>query len=304
MDHYTQSTQDWLNERFRRTDELGTYHAHQPIYGFRKGHCDEGGISRYVVTFQILSALARLRFNSLLDVGGAEGYKSALIRKLFGARVLTSDLSEEACKRAREIYGIEGRAVDIHKLPFYEGEFDVVLCSEVLEHVTDLQAATMELLRVASKAVVITVPHEPPEIIDANIRHGIPHAHIHSLTPQSFDFARRMLASIECRRMVSTRLRLLRKVLGAEDGSTTVNPRMLAKAYSAAVPFLQSLCGRRTAGLVIKLDELLCKHLDWGYENMLFTLTKDIRCISQGDVRRIKPREVIEFSVPYYYLKP
>lgn len=137
---------------------------------------------------QIMKALSHLQFDSLLDVGGAEGYKAAMVRSIFKAKVKSVDLSAEACKRAKEIFDIDGEAIDIHQLPFKDQEFDVVLCSETLEHVTDIEKATDELMRVCKKAVVITVPHESEEFIAYNIKNNIPHAHIHCLNLNSFDF--------------------------------------------------------------------------------------------------------------------
>lgn len=46
------------------------------------------------------------------------------------------------------------------RLPFADRQFDVVLCTHVLEHVVDLNAATRELLRIASKRVLIVVPRQ------------------------------------------------------------------------------------------------------------------------------------------------
>jgi SAM-dependent methyltransferase len=47
------------------------------------------------------------------------------------------------------------------QLPFAAASFDAVLCLEVLEHLEDPAAAVRELLRVARKAVVLSVPYEP-----------------------------------------------------------------------------------------------------------------------------------------------
>ncbi len=143
---------------------------------------------RYIPTYQIIKVLSKIDFHSLLNVGGAEGYKAALIRDIFGAEVKNSDLSEEACKRAKEIYNIDSDPVDIHNLPYQDNQFDVVLCSETLEHVTNFSKATSELLRVAAKAIIITVPHEPKEHTENNKLKKIIHGHIEAFTLKSFDF--------------------------------------------------------------------------------------------------------------------
>ena len=206
MDEYTKKTKAWLDERFKLCDDQGIYYAHQPIYGFNKGHCENPQyfvLTRYVVTFQIMKALSHLEFHSLLDVGGAEGYKAALVREIFGAEVKNSDLSEEACKRAKEIFHINSEPVDIHNLPYEDNEFDVVVCSEALEHVKDVNKAISELLRVADKAVVITVPHDSKEYIENNIKIHRMHGHIHIFTLDSFNFLKRRGYYVVSKKMLS-----------------------------------------------------------------------------------------------------
>jgi hypothetical protein len=78
---YTLSSRRWLERRYRKKVG-GIYFAHQPIYGFEYRHlCDPGATERYVCTYRILSLLSSLRFSSLLDVGGGEGYRAALVKK-------------------------------------------------------------------------------------------------------------------------------------------------------------------------------------------------------------------------------
>jgi 2-polyprenyl-3-methyl-5-hydroxy-6-metoxy-1,4-benzoquinol methylase len=46
-------------------------------------------------------------------------------------------------------------------LPFADDTFDLVLCIEVLEHLPSPEQALREIARVASGAVVLSVPWEP-----------------------------------------------------------------------------------------------------------------------------------------------
>jgi SAM-dependent methyltransferase len=50
---------------------------------------------------------------------------------------------------------------DVKKLPFKDGSFDKIICSEVLEHIPEDKSAVEELVRVLSKdgAIGISVPH-------------------------------------------------------------------------------------------------------------------------------------------------
>jgi SAM-dependent methyltransferase len=188
MDDYTLSMKNHLNERFRLTSGKGIYYAHKPIYGFFGGNSEPGYYSRYAVTYQIMKALAQIKFSTLLDVGGAEGYNAALAGKLFGVHVRSSDLSIEAVRRAKEIYGIDGDEIDIHNLPYPDNSFDVLLCSEVLEHVADFKKAVREIVRVCSSAAIITVPCDSKEFVESNKAKQIPHAHINVLDENSLNF--------------------------------------------------------------------------------------------------------------------
>src|SRR5580765_8299356 len=156
MGLYTRITRDWLEQRFIKRTATGVYFAHMPVYGL--GHADaEGGhVGRYARILRILQVLDGLSFESLLDVGGAEGYVAHLAATIFGADVASTDLSTEACHRARELFGLPAAAVDSTRLPFADGSFDVVLCSEVIEHVEHPVETMLELQRVARVAVVLT----------------------------------------------------------------------------------------------------------------------------------------------------
>jgi ubiquinone/menaquinone biosynthesis C-methylase UbiE len=201
MNDYTRSVRKHLNEhRFRETSSKGIYKAHKPIYGMFGGNSESGYYSRYAVTYRIMKALARIKFSTLLDTGGAEGYNAALARKLFGVKVRSSDLSIEAVHRAKEIYGIDGDEIDIHNLPYPDNSFDVVLASEVLEHVADFKMAAREIVRVCSKAAIITVPCDSKEFVESNRANRIPHAHINLLNEHSLDFLREHDVSVTSKR--------------------------------------------------------------------------------------------------------
>jgi len=174
MDQYTSETQKWLDARYRAATDDGIYFAHQNIYGFQsrflrttKGgsptaYAEPGSVMRYIIFWNIVKALKTLQFDSVLDVGGSEGYMCGAFRAFFGARVRSCDLSAEACKRAKEIFDVDADTVDGVSLPYPDGAFDVVVCSESMEHIPHYEDVLKELLRVAKKSVIITVPHDGP----------------------------------------------------------------------------------------------------------------------------------------------
>jgi ubiquinone/menaquinone biosynthesis C-methylase UbiE len=72
---------------------------------------------------------------------------------------------------------------DALHLPFPDGTFDRVICSEVLEHIPDDHAAMLELTRVlrAGGTMAITVPRFGPELLNwalSDEYHNVPGGHI------------------------------------------------------------------------------------------------------------------------------
>jgi SAM-dependent methyltransferase len=94
--------------------------------------------------------------DSVLDVGCASGGFCPEVLKR-GAEYTGLDITPELLSRARKrfpgIFFIEG---DIHKLPFFDNSFDVVVSWDVVVHVDKYTQAVNELYRVASRNVIFT----------------------------------------------------------------------------------------------------------------------------------------------------
>jgi SAM-dependent methyltransferase len=90
-----------------------------------------------------------------LDVGARDGYLSARLAGLFPS-VTAVDLETPA----RIPPGVAWVRTNATRLPFPDRAFDLVLCSEVLEHIParHLRAACSELARTARRHLVIGVP--------------------------------------------------------------------------------------------------------------------------------------------------
>lgn len=102
--------------------------------------------------------------DSVLDAGCGEGFGVRDLAERDAALDLTGiDLDAEAVAYARARFGgvasfDHGSILD---LPYEDDACDLVLCSEVLEHLETPSAAVAELKRVARTHVLITVPLEP-----------------------------------------------------------------------------------------------------------------------------------------------
>jgi SAM-dependent methyltransferase len=98
---------------------------------------------------------------SVLDVGCGPGVLLAGLRAP-GKRLCGVEMSAEAVQ-AIETEGIEGRAVDLEteRLPYADGEFDAVLCYDVLEHLFSPGRVLAEIRRVVRPGgvVLLCVPN-------------------------------------------------------------------------------------------------------------------------------------------------
>jgi SAM-dependent methyltransferase len=137
----------------------------------------------------------------LLDAGcgGGRHCFGALSR---GARVAGLDLDRESLRLA--LAGIEQRRsgpgagvlqADVFRLPFGDGRFDRVICSEVMEHVHDYGAAVRELVRVLRPGgtIGITIPTATTEwlyLALSRLYFESPGGHIRVFRPR--DLARAM----------------------------------------------------------------------------------------------------------------
>jgi SAM-dependent methyltransferase len=114
---------------------------------------------------------ARIRpTDAVLELGCESGH--LLVESPQARRLVGADISMLALADAQALFRARGRTgeffqVDaLQPLPFKRGEFNVIICSEMLEHVSDPHQA-MENLRaicLPDTRVVLTVPIEAPKI--------------------------------------------------------------------------------------------------------------------------------------------
>ena len=99
---------------------------------------------------------------SVCEVGCGDGAVLGVLgRRGFGARRVGYEISSSGVDLAARRPEIDEAAVfDGERLPVADGAYDLVFATHVLEHVPDPAPLTRELLRVASRAVVIEVPLE------------------------------------------------------------------------------------------------------------------------------------------------
>lgn len=133
--------------------------------------------------------LSRINKNvsSILDVGSG----SAWVASIFAdsdKQVVSLDISEINAKKAKEIINNSHHTPivgDSFNLPFINSKFDIVIASEVIEHVFDPEKFVKELLRVVKPTgkLIITTPYKEKLryylCVHCNKKTPV-HAHIHS----------------------------------------------------------------------------------------------------------------------------
>lgn len=96
-----------------------------------------------------------------LEVGVGEGVIAAKMHQRFGSCV-GLDLPDAGLREQwRRRPGPHYLHADAQRLPFRDGQFDLVVAVEVLEHLRDPEAGLRELARVSSRHLLLSVPHEP-----------------------------------------------------------------------------------------------------------------------------------------------
>ena len=153
-----------MSDSVVKTEFRDVYERRAEQHGHQELYWGEPTVDRMVYRRRmgiICRWITQLAPASLLDVGCGEGmYCRWFTRNSEIERVVGVDLSEGRLERARraapdaEFHRCDGAA-----LPFADDSFDLVMCSEVIEHVPDPFAMAAELARVSSRYVLISVPN-------------------------------------------------------------------------------------------------------------------------------------------------
>ena len=115
----------------------------------------------------------------VLDIGCGSGRHTAAVHDLGKSFVVGADPNQNDLQQAHSRLRLHEKmgsgkggswslsAADVLQLPFDASCFDIVICSEVLEHVHNDQRALSELMRVLKPSgnLVVSVPRRWPELI-------------------------------------------------------------------------------------------------------------------------------------------
>ncbi|MCC6907307.1 MAG: methyltransferase domain-containing protein [Phycisphaerales bacterium] len=141
----------------------------------------------------VAAALAKNR--TILDAGGWAGLGAERYLKAGAKRVVNLDISTEALELGRQRLGDDDRVEfvqwDLNQspLPFEEASFDLVVCLEALEHITQQRQAVAEFERVLKPGglLLVSVPDQDCEETWARLNQHDNAFHLHVPTRGEFE---------------------------------------------------------------------------------------------------------------------
>lgn len=132
---------------------------------YRK-HMSDNPVQRKLIDrfhAKVTDVVVGLAPSTLLDAGCGEGFVAEIFQqRLPNASIVGFDVLDDSVTLAqrRNPDGLFTLG-DIYNIDHPDNSFDVVYCFEVLEHLEEPDRALAAMARVASRAVVMSVPHEP-----------------------------------------------------------------------------------------------------------------------------------------------
>lgn len=111
----------------------------------------------------LLAEVKKLNPDSIIDAGCGEGFTLSKLKKAgIGKKLEGFDYLDTAVKIGNNLYpDLKLKQGDIYKIKAADNSYDVVICSEVLEHLERPTEALKELIRVSKRYLVLSVPQEP-----------------------------------------------------------------------------------------------------------------------------------------------
>lgn len=122
-------------------------------YGFEK----YGGVSRFASYAYQIREILRTSPTSVLEIGVGDAVVGTYIKRQTNISYVWADIAQDLQPDV---------VADVRKLPFPDDAFDTACAFEVLEHLPfeDFEKALSELVRVAKRYVLISLPHFGPPI--------------------------------------------------------------------------------------------------------------------------------------------
>lgn len=184
-------------------------------------------LKNYLYNYQlrkraIETALARESCELILEIGS--GLSPVMTQS---DRIVYSELSFRGLRHLKQTHGKGWYVVaDATRLPFKDGAFSHTVCSEVLEHIEDDQAAVAEMARVLRQKgqIIVTFPHR--RIYYWNDDRYVRHFRRYEIADMAARFARAGLTVLETRKVLGPldKLTMSTVVLAVEAAALVYSP--------------------------------------------------------------------------------
>lgn len=222
-----------------------------PLSSYYSNAAFKGELKRFTIISKLIKAeIGDGMSRKLVDLGCGSGLL-LLIAKAFKMELYGLDISSSILNELEKL--IEERNVrckllksDIRKTPFLNSEFDIAICSEVLEHIENPEDAIKEMSRIIKKngIAIITVPFE--EDIQSTIcthcyKRTPLYGHLHSFNGDSIG------VMLERNGFRTERVETMHSVL-----PIAFYDRLPYGIWSRADYILQKLIGRKPSWLIFK----------------------------------------------------
>lgn len=118
----------------------------------------------YLVLHKMINLARMTEKDKVIDIGCGEGFLLKEVKNV--AELVGTDISKTALNRAKEILTsrpeIKLVKADAQRMPISDDYFDVILCSEMLEHVPYPKIVLKEFYRILKNngSFVISIPNE------------------------------------------------------------------------------------------------------------------------------------------------
>jgi SAM-dependent methyltransferase len=123
---------------------------------------------------QITALVGDSRSKTCLDIGADNGVISYLLRQR-GGEWYSADLDARTVESIRQLVGTNVHQIDGKTTPFADGQFDLVVIVDFLEHIHTDREFARELHRILRPGgtLIVNVPHLKPRSVLNRVRHAI-----------------------------------------------------------------------------------------------------------------------------------
>src|SRR3990167_6203380 len=132
---------------------------------YRK-HTSQNPLQKFLINNfykSLIESVKNLKIETVLDVGCGEGFSlNRLSEEGIGKKLEGVDFLKPAVELGKKMHThLALKQGNIYKLEYKSNSFDLVIATEVLEHLEDPRKGLKERIRVSKKYVLLSVPNEP-----------------------------------------------------------------------------------------------------------------------------------------------